>query len=114
MEFNEIKVVEKPWGREIHFAVEEEYVGKILEVKKGCRLSLQYHEVKQETMYMLDGVVKLTVDSETEVVEAGKSITIKPGMRHRLEAIEDSRIIEASTTELEDVVRVEDDYGRGD
>ena len=113
MEFNEIRVVDKPWGREIHLAVEDEYVGKILEVKAGSRLSLQYHEKKKETMYVLDGKLKLTLDGETEVVGPGKAVTITPSMRHRVEAVEDSRIIEVSTTELDDVVRVEDDYGRG-
>lgn len=113
MEFNEVKVVEKPWGREIHLAAEDEYVGKILEVKAGGRLSLQYHKKKKETMYVLSGRMKLTLGDETQVVGEGTSVTIKPGDRHRVEAIEDVRIIEVSTSDLDDVVRVEDDYGRG-
>jgi mannose-6-phosphate isomerase-like protein (cupin superfamily) len=112
MEFNVINVVEKPWGREIHFAVEDEYVGKILEVKAGHRLSLQYHRKKKETMYLLKGTVRMSVDGETEPVGEGKSVTLKPGVRHRIEALEDARIIEVSTSHLDDVVRVEDDHGR--
>ena len=112
MDFNAINIVEKPWGREVHFAVEEHYLGKILEVRRGHRLSLQYHKRKKETMYVLEGVVRLTLGHDIEVVRAGASVTIEPGMRHRVEAIEDSRIIEVSTKHLEDVVRLEDDHGR--
>ncbi len=112
MDYSDVKVVDKPWGREIHFALEDEYVGKILEVNAGQRLSLQYHEKKKETMYVLDGRLKLTLGDKTEVVGAGRAVTITPGTRHRVEAVEDSRILEVSTTELDDVVRLEDDYGR--
>jgi len=114
MEFNVINVVEKPWGREIHFAVEDKYVGKILEVKAGHRLSLQYHKRKKETMYVLEGRMRLTLDDETEVVGAHMSVTLNPGVRHRVEALEDTRIIEVSTSHLDDVVRLEDDHGRED
>ncbi len=112
MEFNQISIIDKPWGREILLAVEEEYVGKILEVKAGKRLSLQYHKEKKETMYLLEGRMKLTLDDETMVVEAGKSITINPGTIHRVEALEDVKIIEVSTIQLDDIVRLEDDYKR--
>jgi mannose-6-phosphate isomerase len=114
MDFNLINFVEKPWGREIHFAVEGEYVGKILEVNARKRLSLQYHKRKKETMYLLKGRVRLTLDDETEIISPGKSVTLKPGVRHRIEALEDSQIIEVSTSHLDDVVRVEDDHGRED
>ncbi|MFH1054625.1 MAG: cupin domain-containing protein [Candidatus Altiarchaeota archaeon] len=112
MDLNRVRVVEKPWGREVHFALEGEYVGKLLEVKRGCRLSLQYHEKKKETMYVLSGRVKLTLGSEEKILPEGSSVTIKPGVRHRVEALENARIVEVSTTELEDVIRVEDDYFR--
>ena len=112
MRYNKIKVVKKPWGRELHFAVEDEYAGKILEVKKGHRLSLQYHRNKKETMYILEGKVKFTLGGKTRTVGIGKSITVEPHTKHRVEALKDTRIIEVSTSELDDVVRVEDDYNR--
>ena len=112
MKFNEIKIVDKPWGREIHFALEDEYVGKILEVDKGKRYSLQYHEKKKETQYVLKGRIKLTFGDEIIEVGEGKSFTVNPGIKHRVEGLVDSRIIEVSTTELDDVVRLEDDYNR--
>ena len=112
MKFNEVIVVDKPWGREIHFAVEKEYVGKILEVSKGSRLSLQYHKIKKETMYVLSGKMKFTLGDETEVVEAGKSITIEAKGIHRVEALEDLKILEVSTNHLDDVIRIKDDYSR--
>jgi len=114
VDFNVINVVGKPWGREIHFAVEDKYVGKILEVKAGHRLSHQYHRRKKETMYVLEGRVRLTLGDEVEVIGRGMSVTLKPGVRHRVEALEDARIIEVSTSHLDDVVRLEDDHGRVD
>jgi mannose-6-phosphate isomerase-like protein (cupin superfamily) len=110
--FRTPEVVEKPWGLERHIAVESEYVGKVIEVRAGERLSLQYHERKKETMYLLSGKAKLIVDDEEFDFPIGSSITISPGMKHRLIAVEDIQIIEVSTTELDDVVHVEDDYGR--
>lgn len=112
MKYNKIKIVKKPWGRELHFAVEDKYAGKILEVKKGHRLSLQYHKNKKETMYIVGGKVKFTLGEETEVVGKGKSITVNPHTKHRVEALEDTMLIEVSTSELDDVVRIEDDYNR--
>ncbi|MBU0762467.1 MAG: cupin domain-containing protein [Candidatus Altiarchaeota archaeon] len=112
MDLNEVKYVDKPWGREIHFALEKEYVGKILEVKKATRLSLQYHKKKKETMYLLSGKIKLRKGDEEEIISPGQSITIKPKDIHRVEAMEDARILEVSTNHLGDVVRLEDDYKR--
>jgi mannose-6-phosphate isomerase len=112
MKFNVINVVDKPWGRELHFAIEEQYVGKILEVRRGQRLSLQYHKAKKETMYVISGRMRLTLGDESEEVGEGKSVTIEPGRSHRVEALEDTRIVEVSTNHLDDVVRVEDDHGR--
>ena len=92
--------------------VEKEYAGKILEIKKGLRTSLQYHKKKKESIYVLEGRLKVVYPHGEMIVEQGKSITLNPRDKHRLVALEDSRLIEISTPELEDVVRLEDDYGR--
>lgn len=112
MKRNVMKVVDKPWGREVWLAVEGEYAGKILEVRKGCRLSLQYHERKKESMFLLEGQAKLTVDGNEVMLGVGDSVTIEPEEVHRLEALSDVKVIEISTPQVEDVVRLEDDYGR--
>jgi mannose-6-phosphate isomerase len=112
MDLNEVRFVDKPWGREVHFALEKEYIGKILEVKKGTRLSLQYHKRKKETMYLLEGKIKLRKGDEESLIVPGQSVTIKPRVIHRVEAVENSKILEVSTNHLGDVVRLEDDYGR--
>lgn len=112
MGFNKVRVVKKPWGREVHWALEKNYVGKILEVRGGRRLSLQYHRFKCETMYVLEGRIKLTLGAKTMVVGPGKSVTIKPGVKHRVEALDNAKILEASTPQIKDVVRLEDDWGR--
>lgn len=108
--------VEKPWGHEILFAVTEKYIGKILFIKKGHRLSLQYHKQKDETLYCLRGKASLTIkDSNTTSIlplVPDCSYHIAPMTIHRVEATEDTTIVEVSTPETEDVVRVEDDYGR--
>ena len=108
---------EKPWGYELLFAQTPKYAGKIIFVKKGHRLSLQYHEKKDESMYIYQGKVRIEIEGSdsrmvSRVAEPGYSIRIPPGTKHRLEAIEDTTLLEVSTPELEDVVRVEDDYGR--
>ncbi|MBM3308741.1 MAG: cupin domain-containing protein [Candidatus Altiarchaeales archaeon] len=109
-----MKVVVKPWGRELWLVVEKEYAGKILEVKKGKRLSLQYHEVKKESMYVLSGHGEFTVGGDVFELKEGDNvtITINPREVHRVKALSDLRIIEISTPHLDDVVRVEDDYRR--
>jgi mannose-6-phosphate isomerase len=112
VDLNEVKFVEKPWGREVHFAVEKEYIGKILEIKKGGRLSLQYHKSKKETMYITEGRIILRLGDDESELSAGQSVTISPGKKHRVQAVEDSKIFEVSTSHLGDVVRLEDDYGR--
>ena len=121
------KTVEKPWGREIWFADQAAYAGKILEVKKGRRLSLQYHERKTETLYLVSGKMVLTfrtlASGETPsagLVTSADQRTWLPGQTvhipvrtiHRFEALEDSVLIEASTPDLADVVRLQDDYAR--
>jgi mannose-6-phosphate isomerase-like protein (cupin superfamily) len=113
----EVRRVDKPWGYEIIWAHSERYVGKILFVKAGERLSLQYHEEKDETVYVLSGKMLFEVgpkDGEREdiVMKKGQSYHITPNTVHRMIAIEDTEILEASTPELNDLVRLEDSYGR--
>lgn len=120
MEFHmekDIIIKPKPWGREVWFAHTERYAGKILEVTKGHRLSLQYHEHKMETQYVYSGKVKLIYGEKEEslqekILEPGDKIDIPPYMIHRIEALEDSQIFEVSSPELDDVVKLSDDYGR--
>ncbi len=114
---HKVKIKLKPWGREIWFAHTEKYAGKILEVKKGNRYSLQYHEKKQETQYIYSGKVKFTYGTDKDTLQdkilvPGDKIDVHPYTIHRLEALEDSEIFEVSTPELTDVVKIEDDYGR--
>lgn len=114
-----VQIKEKPWGREIWFANTAGYAGKILEVKKGGRLSLQYHEKKTETQYLFSGKVKLLVGTdknhlEERILSSGDKYDIYPYTIHRIEGLEDSQIFEVSTSELEDIVRLADDYGRPD
>jgi len=112
-------VVVKPWGTENRWAVNDRYLGKILFIKRGHRLSLQYHEKKDETIFVLEGTLRLHVgdkDSQ-EIIElgGGNSYRIEPGVVHRFEApreYSDVLLIEVSTPEIDDVVRLEDDYKR--
>ncbi len=109
--------IEKPWGHEFVWAETDRYVGKILHVRAGCRLSLQYHKVKDETMLLQSGEIELLLEDENGDLVArrlrpGVSVHIPPGRRHRLTAITDADVIEVSTAELEDVVRISDDHGR--
>lgn len=110
--------VDKPWGYELVWALSEDYCGKILFVRAGERLSLQFHKVKDETIYVQQGRIELEIAApgeavrDCEVVVAGASYRIKPGMVHRWRALEDSIVLEASTPQLDDVVRLEDEYGR--
>lgn len=112
-----IRRVDKPWGYELIFAHTDRYVGKILHVNAGEALSLQYHEVKDETLYLSQGEIELVVEEEGELVSkilrGGDSYHITPHTRHRMVAGKDGcDIIEVSTPELHDVVRLEDRYGR--
>ncbi len=109
--------VEKPWGHEIWWAATDQYVGKILHVNKGHRLSLQYHEEKDESCYVLAGRLILvqgqSPDALTErTISVGDVWHNAPGTIHTIEALEDSDVLEASTPQLHDVVRLRDDYGR--
>ncbi len=109
--------VEKPWGHEIWWAQTERYAAKILVVEKGHALSLQLHREKDETSYLFSGRLRLTsgpseAELDTQVVEAGHSWRNEPGRVHSIEALEDSVVFEVSTPQLDDVVRLEDRYGR--
>jgi mannose-6-phosphate isomerase-like protein (cupin superfamily) len=109
--------VEKPWGWELVWAEAEAYVGKLLFVRAGQALSLQYHEVKDEAWLVHEGRAALEVgevDGPLETVEitAGDAFRYRPGTVHRVTAIEDTLIVEVSTPHLDDVVRLEDRYGR--
>lgn len=112
----EIKRVDKPWGWEIWWARTDKYVGKLLHVKAGHKLSLQYHERKDETLHLQSGAIRLMIDDGAGLVEVpmapGESRHIPAGTIHRIIAMEDSDILEVSTPEVEDVVRLDDDYGR--
>jgi mannose-6-phosphate isomerase len=111
------KIIPKPWGREEILEENKSYVMKLLFIDKGHALSLQYHEVKLETIFLSSGMIKLshgesTQTLETEVFKPGDYITISPNTIHRMEALEDSVCVEASTPELDDVIRLEDRYKR--
>ena len=110
--------VEKPWGYELLWAITDRYVGKIIHVNAGHALSLQYHERKDETILVWSGKVVLEVKENGELVQRemgpGKSIHLAPGTVHRITAIEESDLVEVSTPELDDVIRLEDNYGRAD
>ena len=111
------KVVDKPWGNELIWAVTDRYVGKILHIKKGHSLSLQYHNQKDETVMVLSGKMEFVHYREGEapkstVLLPRQPFHVTPLLRHRMIALEDTDVVEVSTTELDDVVRLEDNYGR--
>ena len=110
--FRAPKIVEKPWGREIWYAHEDRYAGKIIEVNRGHALSLQKHERKQETMFLQSGKLLYHLNGSDFEMAPGDCITIRPGDVHRITAIEDAVVLEVSTPELDDVIRLEDRYGR--
>jgi mannose-6-phosphate isomerase len=109
--------VEKPWGNELWWALTDRYAGKILHVRAGHRLSLQYHEAKDETSYLLSGRMLLVKGTSAEdltetEIGPGHRWRNQPGDIHTIEALEDSDVLEVSTPELDDVVRLADQYGR--
>lgn len=109
--------VDKPWGYEIIWAHTDRYVGKTLHIDQGQALSLQYHVRKDETIYLQSGRMLLEHFFEGEAptlteLRPGDTFHIRPYMRHRMTALEDCEVLEASTPELDDVVRLEDRYGR--
>ncbi len=111
------KRVEKPWGFELIWAHTDRYAGKLIVVETGRRLSLQLHRVKDETIYVAAGKLRLHLENDdgeiaTHEMGPGDHCRIPVGRRHRFESIERVEIVEVSTPELDDVVRIEDDYGR--
>ena len=114
----QVRVVTKPWGREIIFAHTDRYAGKILEIDAGKRLSLQVHEHKEETLYLLSGRMRLETGPREALVartlEPGACFHLPAGLCHRFTALEACRLVEVSSPELDDVVRLEDDFGRAD
>ena len=113
---NVVTRVDKPWGYELHWAKTDRYVGKVLHVAAGHALSLQYHNLKDETMYLYAGKMLLETEQNGALVARemapGDSVHITPKTVHRITAIEDCDVLEVSTPELDDVVRLEDRYGR--
>ena len=112
------EVVKKPWGYELIWAHTARYVGKILHISKGESLSYQYHRIKDETVRLLSGSLDLELESEGQraklSLSPGDCLHIVPGMKHRMIALEECDVLEVSTPELDDVVRLEDRYGRAD
>lgn len=110
--------VEKPWGYELIWALSDQYCGKVLFVKAGCALSLQFHREKDESWLVQSGKAKLELGEageavlHEEVIVAGQAFRYRPGTVHRVTALEDTTILEVSTPHLDDVVRLEDLYGR--
>jgi mannose-6-phosphate isomerase-like protein (cupin superfamily) len=115
---SEPRKVEKPWGWELIWAHTDEYVGKILFVRAGNSLSLQFHRKKDESWYVQAGRAELQLGDpgqallNTEVIAPGAAFHFRPGTVHRVTALEDTTILEVSTPQLADVVRLEDAYGR--
>ena len=112
-----MKIIEKPWGKEEIIEINDRYMVKKLTMHSGHRCSLQYHNFKRETIYVLSGRLKIVygdkVSTLTErVFQPGESITLSPGVIHRMEGVDDSQYLESSTPEMEDVVRLKDDYSR--
>ena len=110
--------VDKPWGYELIFAETDKYVGKILYIYKGHELSLQYHKIKDETIYLYRGSAELQIAEsvhdriDSVMLTAGESRRIKPLYVHRIIAFEDCEVLEVSTPELNDLVRIKDRYNR--
>ena len=112
-----MKRIEKPWGYELLIEHNSQYVMKELGMNKGHKCSIQYHEKKKETVYVLSGILKVYIGDSIEeldeiIMKPNDSMTLEPFKVHRMEAVEDSVYLEASTPELDDVVRLEDEYGR--
>jgi len=112
-----MKIIKKPWGKEEIVEINDKYMVKKLTMLKGHRCSLQYHNYKKETIYILSGKLKIySGDSiknlSSKIYEANEAITLSPGVVHRMEGEEDCVYLEASTPQMDDVVRIDDDYNR--
>jgi mannose-6-phosphate isomerase len=113
----DVKKVDKPWGYELIYALTDRYCGKVLFIRKGEQLSLQFHREKDEVVYVHEGRIEMEIGDpggalDTEVVGPGRAFHIRPGTVHRLRALEDTLVLEVSTPHVDDVVRLEDRYGR--
>jgi mannose-6-phosphate isomerase len=113
----QVNRVEKPWGYELVYAATDRYLGKVIFIRAGEQLSLQFHKEKDETLYVHSGRVEFEIGDpgkpmDIEVVAPGRAFHLPPGTVHRLRALEDSVILEVSTPDVNDVVRLEDRYGR--
>jgi quercetin dioxygenase-like cupin family protein len=112
-----MKIVEKPWGKEYIWAITPQYAAKVLEIQEGHQLSLQYHEVKKESIFVETGLLLLILEDEKGILQEhlmspGDAKLIEPHKKHRMIAKKTCRIFEVSTPELDDVVRIQDAYGR--
>ena len=112
-----MKIINKPWGKEEIIEINSKYMLKKLSMNKGHRCSLQYHNLKKETIFVLSGKLKILIgekisDLRIRNLDKGDSITIEPGIIHRMEGIENVVYLEASTPEINDVIRLKDDYSR--
>lgn len=116
MSTGNVRRVDKPWGYELHWAVTDRYVGKVLHIYAGHALSLQYHERKEETILLWSGRLRFEIQDGEQLVaremHAGDVQHVPPKTVHRMTAIEDCDVFEVSTPDLDDVVRLEDRYGR--
>jgi quercetin dioxygenase-like cupin family protein len=114
----DVKIVQKPWGHEVIWAHTDQYVGKVLHINAGHSLSIQYHNLKDETIHLLSGEMIYRVrgasgDALVDMkLKVGESFRNEPGMVHQMEAVTDCQVLEASTPHLDDVVRLSDKYGR--
>ena len=111
------RFIQKPWGHELIWAETDRYLGKVIVIETGRRLSLQYHERKEESVYVLTGRLRLHLEDEAGELQVadlgpGDNAHVPVRRRHRFEALERVELIEVSTAELDDVIRIEDDFGR--
>lgn len=110
------KHIEKPWGHETVWADTDKYIGKIIVIFGGKRLSYQYHRQKDETIFLLEGLLEVEFEAEGKrkkvLLKPGESFRNPPAQKHRYIAKEDCKLVEVSTPHMEDVVRLEDDFGR--
>jgi mannose-6-phosphate isomerase len=109
--------IEKPWGHELRWAITDRYLGKLIHVNEGHQLSLQYHVQKDETIFIASGLLDLVLEDDAgrlhvHRMSPGMSARVRPGRRHRFIAVEDTELFEVSSPEIDDVVRLEDSYGR--
>lgn len=104
--------IKKPWGHELIWAKAKKYAGKFLYINKGEKTSLHYHKIKDETIFLLKGRIKLQLGKKKLTLKEGQAMRIKPLTKHRIEGLKNSILIEVSTPELKDVIRLKDEYGR--